>query len=323
MEEVEEMSPQDEEESSKRPHKYDTILKDWVTQKASDILPLLIPGVEYERTVKSEIIRSVMRADVVFKVQYYGKDHILHLEFQSRFDEKLPSRLLVYNAVLHHDHKCPVITMVVYPFSVQVAVPPLIISSHEKDIVTFDFRTLPLFTMDAETCVAQHQIFMYPLVPTMHGVHADLMVQVVEELAAFYGDEKQTLSDQFTWMKVLLRRNDVISDLEKNRIEERLNMFDEIWEQSPLIQKERTEYYAKGRGEGKEEGIAQGELQTLQRTLVRFIQARFPELTEFAQRQAKLCTKLDVLENITQQLFTAPDRKTAQQLLTSISELQG
>ena len=109
------MSPQNEEESSKQPQKYDASLKDWVTQQAPDILPLLMPGVKYEQTLSSEIIRSPMSADKVFKVQYYGKEHIFHLEFQTGSDKKLPSRLLVYNAVLHHDYGCPVITMVAYP----------------------------------------------------------------------------------------------------------------------------------------------------------------------------------------------------------------
>jgi hypothetical protein len=312
------MSPQDEEESSKRSQKYDAALKNWVAQKPSAILPLLVPGVEYEQTMKTEIIRPVMSADVVFKVQYYGKEHILHLEFQTNFDRELTSRLLVYNAVLHHDYQCPVITMVIYPFKVQTAVPPLIIKSHEKDIVTFDFKILPLFTIDAEAFVAQHQTSMYPLVPAMHAVHAGLIAQVVGELSEIHRDDKQTLSELLAWIVLILGRNKEIPDLERIRIEEVLKMFSEIWDESPWVQKERTEYYAKGKGEG----IAEGELQTLQHTLVRFVQARFPELTEVAQEKAKFCTKLDVLEDVTQQLFTAPDSKTAQQVLTSISEEQ-
>jgi hypothetical protein len=61
--------------------------------------------------------------------------------------------------------------------------------------------------MDAETCVARQQTCMYPVVPTMRGVHAELMVQVITELSAFYGNEKQTLPKQFAWMMLLLDRN--------------------------------------------------------------------------------------------------------------------
>jgi len=73
-------------------------------------LPLLVPGVTYEQAVNVEVIPSVMRTDKVFQVQYSGKQHILHIEFESSHDGDLPSRLLVYNAMLYRDHKCPVIT---------------------------------------------------------------------------------------------------------------------------------------------------------------------------------------------------------------------
>jgi hypothetical protein len=112
------MPPKDEDASPKRSQKFDASFKNWMMQQAPAILPLLVPGVKYERAVNVEVIPSVMRTDKVFQVQYSGKQHILHIEFESSFDGDLPSRLLVYNAMLYRDHKCPVITMVVYPFEV-------------------------------------------------------------------------------------------------------------------------------------------------------------------------------------------------------------
>ena len=89
------------EESRKRSQKFDASFKNWMMQQAPVILPLLVPGVEYKQTMKTEIIRPVMAADVVFKVRYHGRKHILHVEFQTNYDRQLTSRLLVYNAVLH------------------------------------------------------------------------------------------------------------------------------------------------------------------------------------------------------------------------------
>src|SRR5437763_10547954 len=135
---------------SKKPQKYDTSFKDWVDQQAHDILPLLLPGATYEKTLTVEIIRSVMRADKVFKILYCGEEHILHLEFETKSDRKLRSRLLVYNSVLYQDYQLPVITIVVYPFKVEPAVSPLRITSDKKEVLTFHFRTLSLFTLEAE-----------------------------------------------------------------------------------------------------------------------------------------------------------------------------
>ncbi len=298
--------------SLKRSQKYDASFKNWMLQQASVILPNLLPGVKYERVVNVEVIPSVMRTDKVFLVQYKGLPHILHIEFESSHDQYLPSRLLVYNAMLYRDHKCPVITMVIYPFDVTMAEPPLVVSTGKQEILKFDFRTLPLFAMEAQTYVEQHQVCMYPLVPTMQGIDADLMTQVLTELSEVYRHDQKTFSDQFAWMKLFLERNSILTPLEKEKIEERLILFEQLWEESPTIQKMRAQYY--------EKGITQGITQGVQRTLVEFVQVRFPELTEFAQRQAQLCKKPEVLETITRELFTAPNSGTAQQLLASMSE---
>src|SRR5436305_7150836 len=189
---------------------YDSSFKDWISQRAQDILPLLVPGMKYEQTLNVEIIRSPMRADKVFKVLYYGEEHILHIEFEAGEDEQLLSRLLVYNAVLYRDHQLPVLTIVIYPFDVKMVVPPLLIANSQKTILSFDFLTLPLFTMDAEICVKQHQTCMYPLLPTMLGLHADMVTQVMSELSELYRGDEVTLAQQFTWTKLILERTETI-----------------------------------------------------------------------------------------------------------------
>ena len=108
-----------------------------------------------------------MRADKVFKGLYYDVEHVLHLEFETGSDRDLRSRLLVYNSVLYRDHKLPVITIVIYPFAVEQAESPLCIKSNGKEILIFNFRTLPLFTLEAVQFVQEHQACMYPLLPAM------------------------------------------------------------------------------------------------------------------------------------------------------------
>jgi hypothetical protein len=44
-----------------------------------------------------------------------------------------------------------------------MVVPPLLITNRRKAILSFDFLTLPLFTIDAEMYVEQHRTCMYPL----------------------------------------------------------------------------------------------------------------------------------------------------------------
>jgi hypothetical protein len=309
----------------KKPQKYDTSLKDWVEQQAHDILPLLLPGAVYEKTLTVEIIRSVMRADKVFQILYCGEKHILHLEFETGFDRDLPSRLHVYNAVLYRDYHLPVITIVVYPFRVEQAISPFCIQSNKKDIVTFHFKTLPLFTLEAESFVREHRACMYPLLPTMKGVHAELMAQVMHELKELYRDDEVSLTQQYTWMMLLLERTDTIGSLEKEKIQEQFTMFDQLWDESPRVKKMKEQFRVRAREQTQREverEVEKARKETLQRALVSFVHARFPDLTAFAQQQVKLFDEPAALDLLIQKIATAPDAKTARWLLDSSSEVQ-
>lgn len=202
----------------------------------------------------------MMRADKVFKVVYCGEEHVLHLEFETGSDRDLRSRLLVYNSVLYRDHKLPVISIVVYPFEVEQATSPLCIMSNNDEILTFKFRTLPLFTWEAEHFVREHQTCMYPLLPAMDGLHAELISQVMQELSELYREDQVSLAQQFSWMSILLERTKTVTDLEKNRIAERLSMFDQLWNESPRVQQTKKQSYEEGK-KGSTKGNRAGTLE--------------------------------------------------------------
>ena len=277
---------QGEEPSNEKPQKYDETFKKWITSQVDEILPILVTGAQYERELNVEFSRSMVRADKVFQVLYHGKPYILNIEFQVGADDYLPSRLLLYNAALYHKYHLPVRSMVIYPFSVTMAVPPLVIPNSENDILTFHFETVPLFEMNAEPYVQNHQTCMYPLLPAMCGFHADMAVQVVSELSERYGDDRATLTEQFIWMQLCLARTGTLKLPEKIHIQERLSMFDQLWEENPTIQKMRAEYLMKGRQEGRQEGLQeerQRELQALRHLLVSIVQPKYPDLVDLAQ----------------------------------------
>jgi hypothetical protein len=210
--------------SHKKPQRYDTSFKKWISQPVHEILPVLVTGVKYERELSAEVISSAMRADKVFQVQYHDKPYVLHIEFESGADDQLPSRLLVYNAALYHEHHLPVMSIMIYLFSVKTAVSPLVIPNSEKDLLTFHFETLPLFNMDAESYVQKHTTCMYPLLPTMRGFHAEMATQALNELSELYQGNENTLAEQFIWMQLFLERNKTIQPLEKAKIKERFHI---------------------------------------------------------------------------------------------------
>src|SRR6266436_7861175 len=279
---------------SQKAQRFDTSFKAWIRAHPRDILPQLLPGVTYVDTLDVEIVRSTMRADKVFKVIYNGEEAILEIEFESGTDSDLPSRLLTYNAVLYQEHKLPVITIVVYPFRVTIAKSPLQVSLGDSSILTFHFQVLPLFQLGAEQFVRKHIVCMYPLLPTMQGVHHEMIKQVMDELTALYREDEVKLADQLVWMSLLLERTDTIPPREKSEIERHLHMYDQLWEESPRIRKERAASEAKG------------ELRAAQRMFVNIVAARFPTLAELARQQAMQIDSPDALEILAQKVVTAP-----------------
>ena len=270
-----------------------------------------------------------MRVDKVFKILYDGKEQILHLEFETGYDDDLASRLLVYNASFYRDYHLPVITIVVYPFRVMMAVSPL----HIPKILTFHFQTLPLFQLDAEQFVREHHVCMYPLLPTMQNVHADLVAQALEELAELYRDDEVSLAQQLIWMKLLLERTGTVPPLEKEKIQEKFSMYDQLWEESPMIQKMREQYWEKGLQEGLQKGLQEGlqkglqegrqegRLEGLQIFLINVVQTKYPDLAELVQQQASHFDKPDMVELLIQQVITAPNADTVRWLLKSSPKL--
>ncbi len=87
---------------------------------------------------------------------------------------------------------------------------------HIENVLTFHFKTLPLFEQNAEELVRQHHTAMYPLLPTMQNVHANLISQVLQELTELYCDDQATLSQQLIWMQLLLERTGTVYDVEKD-----------------------------------------------------------------------------------------------------------
>jgi hypothetical protein len=67
------MPPRKKKASRTQSQKYDASFKNWILQQAPVILPLLVPGVEYEQAVNVEVIPSAMRVDKAFQVRYCGE----------------------------------------------------------------------------------------------------------------------------------------------------------------------------------------------------------------------------------------------------------
>jgi hypothetical protein len=241
----------------------------------------------------------------VFQVVYDGGTCILHVEFQTGSDQELHSRLLAYNSLLYRDHKLPVITLVVYPFQATTARSPLRIQTPlgNKRLVTFHFETLRLFKLHAWNVIQQRQICLYPLLPTMKGIQGDMIVRAMEELIVLYQNDKESLRQQFVWVKLLVERSSTILEKKREQILRRLSMFDQLFEESKMIRQMREEYLEKG----VEKGIV--------RSLLQYVEIRFPALLTIARHLTAQPCSGEHFESLLSQRYRAQTLEEAQAVL--------
>lgn len=321
---------------------FDSTLKALVQTFASTLLPLFMDGVTYVETLNVELLRPTMRADRVFKVLYRDEYHILHLELKSSTDPDMTTRLLTYYANIYQEYHLPIISIIIYPFRVTMAESPLRITSRQEELLTLHFKVLPLWQLDAEQYVRNHALSIYPLLPTMQGVTNDLLLQAMQEMVEYYKEDDALIARQFVWMSIMLRRAETIAPQQKQRIQERLRMFERLWDEDPEIQRIKAEAEAKGEAigeaigeaKGKAEGEAIGEARgkaegeaigeargkaisearaivVSQELVVLVVGSRFPTLTPLVREKVGNIRQIEQLSILARQIATAPDEATA------------
>jgi hypothetical protein len=270
-----------------------------VKENPAEILPALLPGAVYQESLDVEAIKPTMRTDRVFKVLYRGSPHIVDIEFESGSDTNMSARLYVYNAIFYLEYGLPVISIIVYPFRTAIAQSPLRIKSGEEEVVTFHFHTLPLFTLEAERYIQEHITCMYPLLPAMQGTNAEIIAQAMAELAALYREDEVGLSQQFVWIELLLEKTTTIPLAEKAKIQERIKMYDPLWDEHPKVKKI----------------LKESKVQTLQEAIVNLVRARFPNLAEQAQKRVEQIDSPDALNFLLVEIGSAADETVARHIL--------
>ncbi len=253
-----------------------------------------------------EILRSPMRADRVYRVLYRGKPHTFHLEFQASRDDKMAFRMAVYHTQLLEKYELPVISMVVYLFKTTVVTSPLQEFSGTEELLKFNFRVLPLWDMNGRQYVEQHKVSMYTLLPMMQDVNATMLLQAIDELIEYCKGDESKLDRRLLWLSTFLRRAEVMPPLEKQRVQERLKMFDELLEQDEFVKKQRErglqeglqKGLQEGRREGLQEGLQEGKLEAFQMILVDIVKRKFPSLEDLAQRRAAQTRQVDALREV-------------------------
>jgi hypothetical protein len=126
-----------------------------------------------------------------------------------------------------------------YPFETGLPEPPLREMSGDEALLTFHYRVLPLWKMEAEFFVRNHVVCMYSLLPAMNGANAFLLLQAIDEMRQHYHGPK--LGDHLARFQKMLQRSSTMSELDKQIVEEALNTYDSLMDDSAVAIRNRAQ----------------------------------------------------------------------------------
>lgn len=293
---------------------YDSLLKLLIEGREREILPQLWPGVEYIEAIDIEVLRSPLRVDRVYIVRYRKERHILHLEYETVSDGEIVYRLLEYHTYFLRKYKLPVLSIIVYPFQTTVVESPLLEKSGREILLDFRFRTLCLWKLSAEDFVRERISCMYALLPTMQGASEHLLKQAIDELAELYRDNDWRLARELLWFGLLLRRVASIPFEVKQRIEEKLSMWDNLIAEDPKLRKWFDMKRLEGREEGRAEVLAEVSA-ALRSTVLRTLEMRFPRLVEESRVTVENIHSFDSLRQLIAEIAVAQDEAAARRAI--------
>ena len=191
-----------------------------------------------------------------------------------------------------------------YPFETSVPESPYIEKDDDEVILIF-FRVLLLWKLDAQHFVQNHNTAMYTLLPAMNNVSASLLIDAINELKMQYTPVQ--FAEHLARFKTILERSTTISEQEKRIVEEQVQEYNSLLEESPFFQKMVQQKKVEASVRGAQEIV----------TII--IDTRFPDLAELAQQRVTLVRNIDSLGQLAKKLVVAPNETAVKELLDTFA----
>ena len=300
---------------------YDQLMKDMFKEDTESLLAFLLPGATFLDLLDIEVLRAPMRMDRVCRMKYKGKTCLLNLEFQADQDDDMAHRLHVYHANLWYEHKLPIISLVFYLFRCPTVTSPLREEIGEGEVVlTFHYLVCKLWECDARKFIKEHPIHLYPWLPAMENTDADFLVWAIDDMVEYYRGEEATLARKVLWFSFFFRRGTRLPLQERQKVEERLKMLEQLLEQDEWVLKQKALSEQKGEQVGFAKGEQKGEQKTLREMLIEIVQLRYPSLVTLAEQKVPSIRGIDVLRLAVKKMLATPDEATVRLLLNTLSD---
>ncbi len=268
---------------------------------AAEVIPEFIPEAAIVIKQNNEIKQENLRADLVYFIHYENELHVLNMELQTSSDSDMAARMLRYHVGLHLDYNLPVISVILYLFETSIPTSPYREMSGQNELLTFHYRVIALWTLEAREYVERRAIGMYTFLPGMKGANVALLKEAIDGMKQRY-TQKQ-LARHLTRFRTILHRSTMLAEADKQLVEDYMQSYDSLLDSDPYIQQKIKQK------------LVEGEVQGLQKMALEVIQDQYPALMPSAKEKIILIRKPDLLRLLVKQIYKAPDEKIAQLIL--------
>jgi predicted transposase YdaD len=231
---------------------------------------------------------SVKRSDfAVMVTDESGAHHLVLLEIQTRWDRQLPLRLLDYRSryLLKYDVDAISCILLLRPSGAALA-------RYEDSEVTFAYRLIRLYEMDAREIVEENILCLMPFVPIMQ--HGEDLLDQADSLLYQSALSREDKADMLTVMTIF---SGLISDkLPRMLVAKRRDIMIESAAYDVIKQEGLSEGLQQGLSEGLQQGLQQGKVQEAQEAILDNLEARFEIVPESIAKEVQGIEELGVLK---------------------------
>lgn len=218
---------------------YDSAIKCISPELSRDIATLILGETPDLKPISETLPVYEHRADFLAKM---GSDEesLIHIEFQTKYDPKMPVRMLSYYARILDRHGLPVYPIVVYLTKTEMPIETAY-SSHvgNKHVIAFNYEVVKVWEMRSKMVFKEKLAGLYALTPLMPDANlAECKEKMIDAIR-----ENLISSSSYMCMATLAS---LIHPKEAVK-----NMMDDVLEQTPFY----LDVLEKGREEGVEKGV--------------------------------------------------------------------
>lgn len=294
------------------PHTNDTIFKSLGADHPQDFLSFFMPGAVFIRQLPTELLRDPLHIDellLAYASINSEQEIVRHFEEQTREDQTIPERMLLYNRLIKQQVRRIVYSKVVYPFEVETPTPPYVEYGPDgTPIVIFHYEVIKLWEIPAER-IWQHSWYgLYPFVPLMQGGATNEGLERASVGIQQIGD-RRARSNAMLYLFLLAHRRmpeEAIAAFLRSH-----PMFEEYVKESPFYQEILREGEERGIKLGEERGIKLGEIHSLREVALRLVKRHYPALEDATRARLESVEDTAQLQRIIDSLDDAQNLEDA------------